>query len=84
MLNDQPKLHGVVWPPCAGSDVLLCLVFPAESRAQKPGSPFLDGQPTTLSLALLPLSLVSLDVKAFLPVMVIPGWWKITKICLKR
>lgn len=36
-------------------------MFSAQSRAQKANSPFLGGQPTTLSLALLPLSLHDLS-----------------------
>lgn len=64
MLNDQPKLHGLVWPLVL---VLMFFstqyfyVFPAKSGAQKASSPFLDGQSTTLSLALLPLSLLRPD-----------------------
>lgn len=42
-------------------------MFSAQIRAQKTNSPLLGGQPTTLSLALLPLSLHSPSC--------FPGWW---------
>lgn len=85
MLYDQPEVHGVVW--C--SDVLLCLVFSrVPSGEQGSRSNF------TLSwwsvhhshlhccLWVSKTCPVSLDVRAFPVVMVIPGRQEITRTCL--
>lgn len=87
--NDQPKLHGVVGSPCAGSHVLLSSIFMcSQQRAglRKQVHPFLMISPPASLLHcylwVSKTSLVSLDVRDFSVVM--PGWREITKACLKR